>query len=437
MRLNRHLRACLVLLILTLAAPAPAGVLRVLSWNIEWFPGREPNPEPANQALHMRRAQKAIAGLNPDLLLAQEIAGWPAFAELTSAVPGLQPHVVSAFLDSPTQQVAIASRLQAESAWAESWRPATDQPPRGFAFAAFPLPDQTYLLVWTLHMKANRGDLLRALRAREEAARQLESHIIALRDIYQAIAPVRILIAGDWNTSLDDERFQYETTLRRMSLLGLDWAWASIPFSRRVTLPASGIYPDACFDHAFTHGLTIRSVRAPAAFPEVSDHRPVLLEIEPLDRPAPWTARLPEEASAQWPPISQRGTPLAPPPPPTVSSPSPGRTRSPTANALAASDAAAITARVGKKTTVRGVVDRIGTLDSAALTFINFEGIARGGFVAIVRRHHLPAIEKALGGPLATVLAGREIEVRGDVHLYGTTPQIEIERATDIHFISR
>jgi len=410
-----------------------SGVLRAVSWNIEWFPGREPNPEPANRELHLRRAQKALQGINPDLFMAQEIADWASFAALTSSVAGMEPHVLSSFQDSPAQQAGIASRLPAESAWSEVWRSAPSHPPRGFAFTALRLDDGSRLLVWTLHMKANRGDLSRAIAAREEAARQLESHILALRRVYEPLGPVRLLIAGDWNTSLDDERFRHETTLRAMTLSGLDWGWADVSFSRRVTVPSSGVFPDACFDHAFTHGLRIRSARALQSHDEISDHCPVLLEVE-AENPIPaWTHRTPEEAGRQWPAITQQGVALpATPAEPVLTE---GRSRPASPDALAASERASITARAGKKTAVRGIVGRIGSVDSAAITFINFEGIPRGGFVAIVRRQHLPAIEKAMGGPLPSALSGREIEVRGPIQMFGSTPQIEVERATDIHFI--
>ena len=79
------------------------------------------------------------------------------------------------------QQVAITSRLQPLSAWAEEWKPGgAITPPRGFAFAAYQLSPRQLLLVYALHLKSNRGDIREDMRIREESMLQLRSHMKAM-----------------------------------------------------------------------------------------------------------------------------------------------------------------------------------------------------------------------------------------------------------------
>jgi hypothetical protein len=68
------------------------------------------------------------------------------------------------------QQIAIASRWPPESAWSESLKQSTATPPRGFSFAAI-RRGETMLLVYSVHLKSNRGELQIDIAKREEAAR--------------------------------------------------------------------------------------------------------------------------------------------------------------------------------------------------------------------------------------------------------------------------
>jgi endonuclease/exonuclease/phosphatase family metal-dependent hydrolase len=416
--------------------------IRVISWNLEWFPGREPNPEPSNMALQMRRAQRALEELKPDLFLIQEVNGWKPLEELVTAVPGMQVHTVSRFEDSAAQQLGIASRLTAEASWSESWQSSPSSPPRGFAFSAIRLPKGGALLVWTVHLKANGGEAGRNFAKREESSRQLQRHVQDMLAVYSPTGPCSILIAGDWNTSLDDPRFANEATLRDMLLFGLDWGWSQVPFSRRVTLPARGQFGDSCFDHAFIHGLEILETRSVRGLDEVSDHQPLLMVVQPRAAEVPLGSRTADQIAAMLPPMDRPAS-TPEPVPPTVSvattgtPPEGARKRPASEAALPPTDSAALAARVGQRTTVRGVVDRVGQLDSGAITFINFKDVPRGGFVAIVRHQHLDNLEKAAGGRLREVLRGQEIEVEGDISLYKGIPQIELERATGFHYVQR
>lgn len=179
------------------------------------------------------------------------------------------------------QQQAIASRFPVDSAWYEEWKAGeAADPPRGYAFAAFKLPDGSFLLVYSLHMKANRGgDNADNIAKREEASKQLLAHVIEMQKLYSQRGKVGILLAGDWNTTLDDDqRFRSETTIRSLLAAGFHSTWEGVPFEQRITHPAAEGYPAITFDHILTCGLGNPLAKV---VPQkgVSDHEPVVLSV--------------------------------------------------------------------------------------------------------------------------------------------------------------
>ena len=68
--------------------------------------------------------------------------------------------------------------LEPMSAWAEEWKAGSAiTPPRGFAFAAYQIAPKQLLLVYGLHLKSNRGQLVEDIAIREESMRQLLNSI--------------------------------------------------------------------------------------------------------------------------------------------------------------------------------------------------------------------------------------------------------------------
>ena len=125
--------------------------------------------------------------------------------------------------------------------------------------------------------KSNRGDAAINIGKREEAARQLLAHAAEMERIYSQNAKVVTIIAGDFNTDPTDARLASEGTfgLLREKFI---WAWENIPLSERVTNPANGRYPDACFDGFLVRGARILSCR-PMPIQGVSDHYPAILTV--------------------------------------------------------------------------------------------------------------------------------------------------------------
>jgi endonuclease/exonuclease/phosphatase family metal-dependent hydrolase len=174
------------------------------------------------------------------------------------------------------QQVAITSRLQPLSAWAESWKPRSAiAPPRGFAFAAYQIAPRQILLVYALHLKSNRGEIHEDMRIREESMNQLLAHTKAMREAYEKLGSLTWIIGGDFNTAPDDPRFTREKTVPALLAQDFHWAWEGVPFRSRITVPADERYPAASFDQIFYRGATLMKAWLVGTSKQSSDHRAV------------------------------------------------------------------------------------------------------------------------------------------------------------------
>lgn len=380
--------------------------LKVVSWNVEWFPGRSPKPSAEEAAEHMQQAQQAIKDLDPDVLLLQEVRDTAAAVELCSVVPGLTVHVASAFPGS-SQNLIVASKLPADSGWFDRWKAGPIHPPRGYAFAALELPKGGFLLAYSLHQKSNGGDFLSNIAQRQEATRQLLPHIQEMLAIYGPRGTCAVVVGGDFNTSLEDERFAADLSLRALLTAGLHWTFAGVPFAERVTIPRKGPYPDSTFDHILTGGLG--SPRATVRkYAGVSDHRPVIVEIPLAKIDAPVVIDVKAGLAALEPAA---------------------------AGPFEAGDHSAIAQAIGKKATIRGKISSVSS-PSKSITFLNFEGNPRGKFVGIVRKADLDAVTAGLKGTgLKQALEGHTVELTGVLTSYRGTPQIEVRSAEQVRVL--
>jgi endonuclease/exonuclease/phosphatase family metal-dependent hydrolase len=94
---------------------------------------------------------------------------------------------------------------------------------------------------------------------------------------YAGSGKVATVIAGDFNTDPTDARFASEGTFGLFKDK-FTWAWEGVPFQERVTNPANGRYPGACFDGFLVRGARIVSCK-PIPIRGVSDHFPAILTI--------------------------------------------------------------------------------------------------------------------------------------------------------------
>ncbi|CAN5769936.1 hypothetical protein BH20VER1_BH20VER1_22690 [soil metagenome] len=288
MRLFR--RPLLVCALLALCASfslnaVAAEPLRAAFWNIQWFPGGRPNPSEAEETRQIDAIHREITRLNADVIGLAEIRDWESVALAVKPLPGFKVDVCSTFParegQRAAQQVAIASRLQPMSAWVEEWN--TDGPivpPRGFAFAAYQLAPARVLLVYALHLKSNRGELVENVAIREESMRQLLVHMKDMEAAYGKLGRVTWLVTGDFNTDPTDTRFAKERTTRDLVGNGFRWIFENMPLTQRVTLPPDARFPAANFDHIFYRGAKLRKAEALVTPATASDHRPVRAEFD-------------------------------------------------------------------------------------------------------------------------------------------------------------
>ncbi|MGZ5503878.1 MAG: endonuclease/exonuclease/phosphatase family protein [Chthoniobacterales bacterium] len=258
-------------------------VVRAAFWNIRWFPGGRPNAYRAEETRQINSVQQDVTKLNADVIGFEEVRNWDAAALAIKPLPGFKVDVCANFPpregQSETQQVAIVSRLQPMSAWAESWKAGSAiTPPRGFAFAAYQLASKQLLLVYAVHLKSNRGEIVEDIAIREESIRQLLVHMKDMDAAYGKLGTLTWLVGGDFNTAPDDVRFGHEKTASLLTDSGFFWCWQHVPFADRVTLPPDKRFPAACFDHIFYRGATLKKAEALPTSNVSSDHRAIRAE---------------------------------------------------------------------------------------------------------------------------------------------------------------
>jgi hypothetical protein len=177
------MRVLVVALLFVVRCAFATEPLKLVTWNLEWFPGGSPGASLDAGADRMIAAQNALRVINPDILCLQEIRDWSVANELVSVLPGYYLAVVSAF--GGKQQQVIATRLPVDSAWADVWKSSRHLDlPRGYSFAAIRLPNNVMLLTYSVHMKANgRDSLMEDISKREASAAQLIAHEQAMEKI--------------------------------------------------------------------------------------------------------------------------------------------------------------------------------------------------------------------------------------------------------------
>lgn len=296
-RLSRFLQllALAVLAVMQLraekTAPAvePSGDLAVVSWNIEWYPGKKNHAFGHEMKAHSAIVREELQRIDPDILIAQEMRDWDSFARLTDVVRGLRPAVVSAFTSRRTgeysrQQLAIASKLPVMAAWADRWEIHNEvHPPRGFAAAMIRLPGPgvRYLLVYSLHLKSNLvGDEEVAGQnyiERDESIRQLLAHMRDMKEIAFKGTIVGVIVGGDFNTNQDGQFG--DNVIKMMQEAGFHHTWGRTAKAARATWRGSDKFLPTTFDHIFTLGLGKPQAEMLTVSEAASDHWPVRVVI--------------------------------------------------------------------------------------------------------------------------------------------------------------
>jgi len=274
------------------AAETPAAkTIRIVSWNIEWYPGKRPNARGEEMAAHAALVRGEMPKLAPDILLTQEMRDWNSFARLCDTIRGLRPVTVSAFTSEESgeywrQQLGIGSKLPVTAAWSEPWTAGAEiTPRRGFSCAAVRLPGgYDLLLVYNVHLKSNRAADEAAAqlnyRTREESVRQLLAHIREMEERVFKGNIAGIVVGGDFNTNHDGQ-FGDDRTIDMMTEAGFHNTWKDVPREERLTWRGSDRFVPTTFDYIFTKGLPETRATLIPVDDGASDHWPVMIELNP------------------------------------------------------------------------------------------------------------------------------------------------------------
>ena len=280
---------------LFLCSVASAEPLKAMTWNIKWFPGGFQEATKADKTEQIKSASVILEKAKPDIFLAQEIRDEKAFNDLIKVSPELKLHVITKFMEfdgkTPApQQCAIASTLEAHSAWQESFKPARNLPGlqlRGFAFAALKHPDGGLIMVYCIHLRSNRGsdtteDEKKIATTRAESVRQIIAHKNEMTKKFAGEKIVGWVMGGDFNSNHDGQ-FPLCTAIQDMVKAGMHNTWNNTPIKDRLTWRNNPRYEDfkpTTFDYIFTSGFTKnQATLIPKVSLKVSDHAPVILDL--------------------------------------------------------------------------------------------------------------------------------------------------------------
>jgi endonuclease/exonuclease/phosphatase family metal-dependent hydrolase len=263
----------------------------VYSWNIEWFPSGYKEPQPAADELaRIKTTAKIIRKQGvPDILFGQEIRDAATCSNLISYLNDKHMKLATCSMfyeygfDEPAlQQLAILTRFEVVDAGYEKWH-AHDfvYPPRGYAYAVLRIDDKL-VACFNVHLKSNyvkRDGTEEAQKTLNRLKRELATEQILRRiDLFNEEGckgePVSaFIVGGDFNTSLEDERFTTEKTIRDFLDRGYKNAFEGLTGEEYATLPASQFYPAVTFDYILYSDLEMTG--KPIVYPinDMSDHR--------------------------------------------------------------------------------------------------------------------------------------------------------------------
>lgn len=276
------------------SASSPSGAtVRVAAWNMKWFPAGHPVSKPGDRSMkdEWRRADSAarfIRWQRADVVLLEEMRDMEACDMLctNAALQGWSVDALTAFETAPdaavpAHQNAIVSRFTPLDAGWRRWKGREGVlPPRGFVWAVYDFGG-TLCAVVGVHLKSNfipqdaeNADALPAInrKMREVSAQELAEFARELegRD-YGGRHVAEVIVAGDFNTSIFDDKYAGEKTVPTMLEAGFRDCFDGV--MERDTMPESKWYPATCFDYMFARGPA--EFHAPAVAPKswTSDHQ--------------------------------------------------------------------------------------------------------------------------------------------------------------------
>jgi len=279
--------------LLFFAAFANAAEITLVNWNMEWFPSGVAfrRLAPDVEQIRIEAAAALVKPYAPDIFFGQEIRDAESTEKLIAAmgVEGLKLDVITDFTndrDEPIfQQCVIVSRYPVLETRSEKWHTfGVVDPPRGFAYALLDVEGEL-VACFSLHLKSNfqrspRDHQLNILK-RELGMDQLLRFIAEMPPREDGRVVSKFIIAGDFNTSLDEAAYLSENTIRGLLDAGFSNCFEGVPLADRITLPGGDRYPDVTFDYIFWKGFAKQNdVRLAPHKPELSDHALTRVTVE-------------------------------------------------------------------------------------------------------------------------------------------------------------
>lgn len=283
MQFISRLSVFFLLALFTLNTGQAAEKLKIVTWNLQWYPGGSPKATEEQKEAHRKAAKKDLKAINPDIFIATEVQNWQEFNDLVSTV-GLTTNVVSSYISRYTgelwpQQVAIASRLPCQAVWSETFRPVIPTLPRGFVCAALEIPDsEELLMVYGVHLKSNRAyndkQAAENYDIRNEGTLQVIEHTALMQRVVFKSSKIRgWIIAGDINTNHDG--IFGDRVVEQFVDAGFVNTWKNVPASKRHTWRGDGQYDPVTFDYIFLKGFGKVDAKLLKTSEETSDHEAV------------------------------------------------------------------------------------------------------------------------------------------------------------------
>lgn len=259
----------------------------VAGWNIEWFPGQSPTKATkTSEKKQVRAVKEVLLKETPTILFACEIRSLDQLKRLGLKQVNLActqiPRTKEEGLTLPNQGLALISSVPWKKVWALDFSalpPGPDRPYRGILGAHFEQADGTSFYLYGVHLKSNRGDFRSNRMRRERAMDYLRWDWKRLK-----IDPLkdRIIILGDFNTSLFLPAYLEEETIRKLLREGFVDAAEGFTAEQRVTLPSAqgSPFPPADFDQLLVSKAWAQEIKKLRPWVQVvevpeaaSDHR--------------------------------------------------------------------------------------------------------------------------------------------------------------------
>ncbi len=277
-------------LFFALSVPVWGTELTCVTWNMAWFPSGKLNLRlPEIEPKRIRTAARKLKAETPHIMFLQEVRDWATCETLSRDLDShTRVAACSVFTDDaeiPTfQQCAILVRtdercpsIQIISFGFERWkRKGRLVPSRGYTYAVFRIGTQM-ITCYCVHLKANRS---KTFRGQQQDIYNRETAIEQLLVDLKARPADHVIIAGDFNTNLDDAAWVSEASLRQLAENGYAHCFPDVPLSDRITIPAKNGYPDVTFDYLFFKGFRLRTPGRIEIGTPISDHNAVVVTLD-------------------------------------------------------------------------------------------------------------------------------------------------------------